>query len=253
MRVRLRAESRGLGTVVGGPMRRKAEEESLVEREAVNGRRRRFSGQRFLKRRVGDHQAAKVGDALAFLEFSVAVQARLDFERIELLGDAIAARAEILQVLRRPPALQVAVRVELRALIVEAVRHLMADHGADAAVVERVIRFGVEKRRLENSRGENDFVVQRRVVGVDRRRRHSPFGAVHGLADLGEVARGFKRIAARDIFHVRAAVHLERGIVAPFVRVADLQIHGVELVDGLRARLRAHPIERGKILAQRGH
>ena len=95
--------------------------------------------------------------ALAFLEFAVFVQAGLDFERIELLGDAIAALVEILQVVRRPPVLQIALGVELRALIVEAVRHLVADHGADAAVIDRVIRFGIEKRRLEDSRRETRF------------------------------------------------------------------------------------------------
>ena len=184
MRIRLGQETRDLGPVVRRPMRREPEKEALIGGEAVDVRRRRFPGESLLKRRVRDYESAEIGDAFAFLELSVAVQTRLDFKSIELLRDAIAALAEILQVFRRPPIFQIAVGVKLRALIVEAVSHLVADHRADAAVIERVVSLGIEERRLENSRGKNNFVVQRRVIRVDGWRRHPPFGAVHGLADF---------------------------------------------------------------------
>src|SRR5271154_1829133 len=108
MRVGLGEKTRPFGTIVRRPMGAKAEKETLVGGEAVNVGRRRFSGKRFLEGGVGDHQPAEVRDAFAFFELAVAVQARLNLKRVELLGDAIAARLEILQVFRSPPAIQIA-------------------------------------------------------------------------------------------------------------------------------------------------
>ena len=51
-----------------------------------------------------------------------------------------------LRSLPRPPVAEVALRVEAAALIVEAVQHLVTDHGADAAVVQRIVGFGIEDR-----------------------------------------------------------------------------------------------------------
>src|ERR1039457_2894977 len=85
---------------------------------------------------------------------------------------------------RRPPVAQVAVAIELAALVVEPVRHLVADHRSGSAVVERDVAPGVEERRLQDAGGEVDAVVLRAVEGVDRGRRHVPFGFVRRLSDL---------------------------------------------------------------------
>src|SRR5262245_32720426 len=62
------------------------------------------------------------GDQLAVdVDGGTAVGGRRDVELAALVGDAVGARVEVLQVLGRPPVAQVAVRVELRALVVEAV------------------------------------------------------------------------------------------------------------------------------------
>src|SRR5437899_11857974 len=98
------------------------------------------------------------------------MQTRFDFKRTELVHDAIGSLAELLEVVRRPPHHQIAVGVKLRALIVKAVRHLMTDHGADAAVVESIVSFWIVKRRLENAGGKNDLVELWIVIGIDRRR-----------------------------------------------------------------------------------
>ena len=144
----------------------------------------------------------------------------------------------------RPPVVQIALRVVLRALIVEAVGHLMADHRADAAVVERVVGRGIEERRLQNARGKDDFVHVGIVVGVDGRRGHVPFAAVHGLIDLGQLAMELESIAALEIVHVGIARHAVSGIVAPLVRIADLEVHGGQLGQRLLARGIAHPGKR---------
>ena len=76
----------------------------------------------------------------------------------ELVDDALAARLEVLEVGGRPPVLQVPLQVELRALVVEAVRDLVADDRADGAVVDGVVGLGVEEGRLEDAGREDDLV-----------------------------------------------------------------------------------------------
>lgn len=60
------------------------------------------------------------------------MQPRLDFIRIKLLDDAIGSLVELLQVFLCPPQHQIAIGIKFGALIVESVRHLMTDDGADA-------------------------------------------------------------------------------------------------------------------------
>ena len=76
------------------------------------------------------------------------MQVWFDFIRIELLYYTIGPRGEIFEVIRRPPHHEVSISVELRALVVETVRHLMPNHSANAAIIERIINFRIVKRRL---------------------------------------------------------------------------------------------------------
>ena len=69
-------------------------------------------------------------------------------------------------VVRRPPVGQRARAVELAALVVEAVGHLVADHRADAAVVDRHVGVRVEERRLQDGGREDDLVA---ASGCSRR------------------------------------------------------------------------------------
>jgi len=68
------------------------------------------------------------------------------------------------------------------------VGELVADDGADGAVVGRFIAVAEVEGRLQDSGGEVDVVLGRVVVGVDGGGRHTPFGFVDGLADAAEVA-----------------------------------------------------------------
>ena len=54
-----------------------------------------------------------------------------------------------------PPLVDVAEVVELAPLVVEAVRDLVPDDDADAAVVERLREVLVVERRLQDARGEH--------------------------------------------------------------------------------------------------
>ena len=74
----------------------------------------------------------------------------------------------------RPPVAHGAGRVDLAALVVEAVADLVADDRADGAVVHRRVRRRIEERRLQDAGGEDDLVLEAAVVGVDGLRRHGP-------------------------------------------------------------------------------
>ena len=151
-------------------------------------------------------------------------------------------------VLVRPPVVDCPVRVELRALVVEAVAYLVADDGADRAVVERVVAIGVEEGELQDGSGEDDLVPQGVVVGVDRLRRHEPFAAVHVLAEFGEVP-GYLEARARTCVVEEVVADPEGGVISPLVRIADLGDEGVALLQGPPFRLVPHPVERADRLA----
>src|SRR5215204_4163427 len=137
------------------PDLRPAEEEPLLGREAGDGLRARLAFERLLVGRVGHGQAAEVSDRLADDELAVVEESGLDLEGVELLDDAVGALVELLQVLGRPPHDEVAVGVELRARVVKAVRHLVADDGADAAVVEGVVGLRAVEGRLKAAGGKD--------------------------------------------------------------------------------------------------
>ncbi len=60
-------------------------------------------------------------------------------------------------------------------LIVEAVSHLVSNHGADCTIVHRSIGVRIEKGRLQNRSRKGDLVHQRVVVRIDRLGSHTPF------------------------------------------------------------------------------
>ena len=98
--------------------------------------------------------AAEVGDVLARGELAVDLDVVDDRVLRVLVGDALRALLEALGVLLRPPVPQIAVGVELPALVVEAVGQLVADGGAGVAVVRRVVELRVEERRLSTPAGK---------------------------------------------------------------------------------------------------
>ena len=98
-------------------------------------------------------------------------------------------------------------RVELAALVVESVRHLVAHHRADAAVVRRHRPPSRRRTAAAGCRREIDVVLERVVVRVHGRRGHQPLGLVDRLADLRQLPGDSKlarcelpRASPRSIF-----------------------------------------------------
>ncbi len=90
---------------------------------------------------------------------------------------------EVGEIFRGPPVADAAHGVEGSALRVKGVADLVADDGADGAVVVRGGSLGIEEGGLKNSGGEVETVVEREVDGVDGLGRHAPLFAVDGGAD----------------------------------------------------------------------
>ena len=68
----------------------------------------------------------------------------------------------------------------------------VSDHRTDCTVVDRIVSIQVEKWRLQDCGGKNDFVHRRAVVCVDRLRRHVPFVAINRPAKFLQIAVVFE-------------------------------------------------------------
>ena len=139
--------------------------------------------------------------------------------------------------------------VVLRALVVEAVADLVADDGADRAVVDRVVGVGMEERRLEDGGREHDLVHRGVVVRVDRLRGHVPLVAVDGGADLGQLAVHGDGERAAGVAEQVGGVGLQRGVVLELLGVADLRGERGELLQRPLLGGVAHPRQRADALA----
>ncbi len=131
-------------------------------------------------------------------------------------------------------------------------RHLVTDGGADAAVVGRRVEPRTKVGRLQDGGGEHDLVGGGVVIGVHRLGRHAPLRAVHRLVQPRHLAAPLEGVGPLDVAIEVGGADLEPGVVAPLVRIADLDRHGLQLGLGLRLGLRAHPVERLDALAERG-
>ena len=168
------------------------------------------------------------------------------FERaigVVLLDQPCGERLEGLAVFIGPPVFEVAVAVVLGALVVEAMTDFVADDPTDGAKVDGVFGIHVKERRLQDGRGKDDLVHRRAVIGIDGLRRHEPFVAVHGLADLVPFAPGFECGRPAQVAHQVALFDLQRAIVAPAVGVADLGVELAEFFEGLELGALAHPVQ----------
>jgi len=90
----------------------------------------------------------------------------------------------LLLVARRPPVAEIAIGIELAALVVEPVGEFVTNDRANGAEVQRVISLVVVKRRLQNSRRKRNVVLGRVVGSVDRHGRIRPLSFIERFADL---------------------------------------------------------------------
>ena len=207
---------------------------------------------------MGNAQAALVGDVLAQAEGAVGHNRRLavlggqHLDRVELLYEDVGLGLERSSVLLRPPVVHVAVLVEVAALVVEPVGHLVADHHADGTVVHGVVSLGVVERRLEDGCREADLVGRRVVVGVHRLGRHVPLVLIDRLAELRNIVGRIPEAGIHDVLEIALrGVDRQRRIVLPLVRVTDLHREGRQFFLSLGLRGVRHPVQRRDMLPER--
>src|SRR5262245_32130432 len=95
-----------------------------------------------------EQKTAQVGNVLAHGQGAVDVHAGCDRIGIELRTVLFSLGLESGVVGRQPPVSLHAMAVELAALIVEPMRHLVTDHATDAAIVDRLVGVRIKERRL---------------------------------------------------------------------------------------------------------
>ena len=251
MRVGLRQHSLAFWPRVLAPALTVAHEEPLFRRETVDGLSRRGRQRRDVGHQRNP-QTAVVGGILAERQLAVHLDVVHRGEVRILVDDAGGPLLEAFGVGGRPPVLQVALRVELAPLVVEAVRQLVADHTAGGPVVQRRVGLGVVEGRLEDAGREVDVVLERVVIRVDRGRRHAPLALVERLPDAIHLAAELELVGALRVAERIAARDRQRTVVAPLVRVADLVGHGMKLDDRLLLGGIAHPRQAVDVLLHRG-
>ena len=82
------------------------------------------------------------------------------------------------EIVRLPPVAQAALRIEERALVIEAVADFVADHRANGAVVHGEGLVGIEIRWLQYGGGKVDGIHRGQVHGIDELGVHDPFATV---------------------------------------------------------------------------
>src|SRR5215469_5478876 len=131
--------------------------ELLVGREAVNCSSRRPALLRFLKRQIGNLGSRQITNTFAKDKLAIVMDVGLNEVAIKLPDNAGRAFLEAFEVIGRPPVIETALSIVLGALIVKAVTDFVPDDDADSAVIHGVNCVHAECRRLEDSRGEDNF------------------------------------------------------------------------------------------------
>jgi len=90
-------------------------------------------------------------------------------------------------------------------------------------------------------RPERRFRSSPHCSSIHSGRSHIPFRSVDGLPDLIQVAFERKLGSSHLIHRIGNSVYTVGGIVAPFVRVADLAHKRGKFCERLLARRRPHP------------
>src|SRR5205807_5042370 len=111
-----------------------------------------------------------------------------------LVGHTLRSGIKFFFILLGPPVAQVALGIELAALVVEAVSQFMSDYGANPTEVQSIISTVIVERRLENSRWKGDVVELRVVTSIHGHGWVRPVVFVDRLANLVQLALKFELI-----------------------------------------------------------
>ncbi|MND98284.1 hypothetical protein D3C80_906270 [compost metagenome] len=94
---------------------------------------------------------------------------------------------------------------------------------------------------MQDGRREDDLVIGRVVVGVDRLGRHAPLGLVHRLVQAVQLIVPLELTQTLGIAEQVVGADFQRRIVAPLVGVTDLDGELAQLLLSRRLGVRSHP------------
>ena len=232
-----------LGCEVAGPDTGISQIEALGWRKAVACLLRLLL-HTILESTIGHLQSTVVADVLAKGLLTVNKESGQCLLLREPVGKHLRALIILSLVFSCPPVHQIAVLVELTALIVEAVAHLVADDGSNSTVVADIISLWIKEWGLQDGSGEVDAVEQRVVESVHRLRCATHLGLIDGLAPV------FTQLGGTCLFFDADEVLYEVLILAdinillhilPLVGVAHINIYSMQLRQRLGLGGVAHP------------
>src|ERR1700677_927799 len=227
------------------------DEKLLLRRESILIRRPRLALHLLFKREIRQLHSTKIADTLAQDQFAVDVHSAFHGVLRKLIDHTFSAALKFFVVRGRPPLFQFAGAIVLGALVVEAVRDLVPNHRADAAVIHRVGRVHIEHRRQQDARREHDLVQQRIVVRVRGWRGHAPAAAIDWLADETGIIAHRKTARRHHVVPEEIARNVDAAVILPAIRIADLWVEGRKLEQRFLFGLVAHPGEGQNIVVQR--
>ena len=225
-----------IGRGIGG-------EEALVAREAAD-HRRFLAAQRQLVGGIGNLKSGKVADVLAQCAEPVHAGITEGAITVVLAHQPVRLGDEEFVGFIGPPVEGSARGIELTALVVEAMAHLVADHGADAAIVDGRVRARIEEGRLQDAGGQHERVAERIVEGVHDVRVRRPARAVHRLAEISLLLIPLELVGGVDALDQLAGFNRILAEVAPSIRIADHALQGEKLFQRRATCLVVHPFQR---------
>src|ERR1700733_12630159 len=112
-------------------------------------------------------------------------------------------------------------------LVIECVAEFVSDHASCQAVVNRIVHLRIEKRRLQNSRGEDNYIERVVVISLHALGKFVEFAAINWLSDLGQLAVEFELLPSKSIAEGVVRLHFQTRVIAPMGGIAD---HGSQQI-----------------------
>src|SRR5689334_3397512 len=100
--------------------------------------------------------------------------------------------------------------------------HFMTNYSANTTIVYSIICSKIKERKLQDASREYDLVIAGIVIGIDRRRRHTPTVFVNWLSPATDHVVVSPLAGTLAIAQEIIAVNSNSTIILPLVRISNL-------------------------------
>ena len=237
-------------TDILSPQRRIPQEETLLIREAIDRGRSLFALQAIQISLVSDQQTSVVGDILTQRKTSVGMKRIYYDNLVILINQFISTLLETNSILGSPPIDQITILIVVTSLIIESMRHLMADYHTDSAIVHRIVGIRIKEWRLKDRGRETDLIRSRIVISVHGLRIHMPTRLIDRLIHVRQLIGHIEDVRTANIRPIRIVLDLQATIITPFVRITYFHRKSGQFLLRFRLSRIAHPFQAVDPLAQ---